>query len=165
MKMENLHSTLTLTANIGVLIGIFLLVFELRQNDDSLNASIQLAISKSYEELATYVIEQDSLKRAVFATFVSPDELSAEHLTDIMAWQYRYLMVLHTTYNLYQDGIVTESFWREKAAHLTVYLLQSGKMKEIYDSARHDEMFSAEFYNALESIYEEQLHEMRERTQ
>lgn len=161
MKMKKLNTILTLTANIGVLIGVFLVAWELRQNDDTLNASIQLSISSSYEELATYVIEQESLREAMFKVFSSPDDVSVQEMTVIWAWQYRYLMVLHTTYNLYIDGIVTETFWREKASHLTVYLLQSTKMKELYDMARHEQMFSTDFYDAVEAIYEEQLHDMR----
>lgn len=139
MKMEKLNTTLTLTANIGVLIGLFLVAYELRQNDDSLNASIQLSISSSYEELATFGIEYPQLQQSIVQVYMNPEELSNEQLISIMAWQYRYLMVLHTTYGFYLDGIVSEAFWREKASHFTVYLAQSAKMKEIYDMAKHDQ--------------------------
>ena len=159
MNMEKLNTTLTLTANIGVLIGLFLVAYELRQNDDSLNASIQLSISQSYEQLATLNIENESLQESLIEVFTGSGEISGPTMMTIMSWQYRYLMVLFTTYNLYLDGIVTEDFWREKVSHYTVYMLQSSRMREIHLAAVHDEMFTPEFKIALEAIYAEQLAE------
>jgi len=156
MKFKKLNTLLTLTANIGVLIGLFLVAYELRQNDDSLNATIQLSISSSYEELATFSVEHPSMRDALVALFSNPDQISTEEMMVIMAWQYRYQMVLFTTYNLYTDGIVSEAFWREKVSHYTVYMLQSELMEEIHYSAMHDELFSVEFYDSLDSIFEEQ---------
>ncbi|MDH3440113.1 MAG: hypothetical protein OEM63_05140 [Gammaproteobacteria bacterium] len=159
MNMEKLNTTLALTANIGVLIGLFLVAFELRQNDDSLNASIQLSISQSYEQLATLNIEKESLHESLMEVFTGSGEISGRTAMTIMSWQYRYLMVLFTTYNLFLDGIVTEAFWREKVSHYTIYMLQSSRMREIHLNAIHEEMFSPEFNAALEAIYTEQLAE------
>ena len=157
MNMEKLNTTLTLTANIGVLIGLFLVAYELRQNDDSLNATIQLSISQSYEELSTLGIENPSLQDALIEVFAGSEAISPDTMTTIMAWQYRYLLVLFTTYNLYLDEIVTESFWREKASHYTVYLLQSSRMRDIHNASLHDEMFSPEFRAALDTLIADQL--------
>lgn len=165
MNMEKLNTTLTLTANIGVLIGLFLVAYELRQNDDTLNATIQLSISESYEEISTLGIENPVLNDALVEVFTGSDEIGLDTLMTIMAWQGRYLMVLFTTYNLYLDGIVTEPFWREKASHFTVFLLQSPRMRSIYEASLHDEMFSPEFKAALETILTEQLAAIERATQ
>lgn len=54
-------------------------------------------------------------------------------------------------------NIVTEALWREKASHYTVFMLQSSRMRDIHVNALHEEMFSPEFKDALESIFQEQL--------
>lgn len=157
MKFKKLNTTLTLTANIGVLIGIFLVAYELRQNDDNLNASIQLSVSNSYEQLATLGVENPSLREAIFELFESRGEISNETSFIIMAWQYRYLTVLFTTFNLYKDDIVSEAFWLEKASHYTVYFISLPGFKSIHDGAIHEEMFSPDFFSALDTIYANQM--------
>lgn len=47
MKTEKLNSWLTLGANVGVLIGLILLVFELRQNSDLMRAQMSQSRSET----------------------------------------------------------------------------------------------------------------------
>lgn len=156
MKFERLNTVLTLTSNVAVLIGIILVIIELRQNDDTLSASIQLSLSNSYEEIATFGVEHPHLARSIMRLF-GGEELELTDIMNIMGWQARYIQVLHTTYNLYRDGIVSEAFWREKASHFTVFMIQSDRFSQIYFDSRHDELFSGEFDSAIEEIYQEQL--------
>ena len=156
MKLEKLNTTLTLTANIGVLIGLLLVAYELRQNDNTLDASIQLSLSSSYEELATFGIENPNLSQSILRLF-GGDELDANDLLNIMGWQYRHLLILYTTFNLYQDGIVSFEIWRERASHFTVFMIQSERFTQVYNDSTHEEMFSSEFFMAIDEIYREQL--------
>ena len=156
MKFKRLNTVLTLTSNVAVLIGIILVIVELRQNDDTLNATIQLSLSQSYEELATLGIENPAFTETILRAYTDPASMTRTDIVNIMAMQYRRQMVLHTTYNLYLEGIVSEAFWREKASHFTIDLLQSPTLKQIYEDGKHDEMFSPEFFAALEAIAEEQ---------
>jgi len=156
MKFDKLNSTLTLTANIGVLIGLILLVIELRQNDNNLNASIQLSLSSSYEELATFGVENPAFAESMVKAVSNPEEMTVIDTMNIMSWQYRYLVVLHTTFELYRKDIIAEEVWREKVGHFTVFLTIP-KLMELYgESRRHDEFFSSEFYKQIEQVYEEQ---------
>jgi hypothetical protein len=156
VNVEKLNTTLTLTANIGVLIGLLLVAYELRQNDDTLNASIQLSLSSSYEQLATLGVENPTLTQSIARLFLG-EELDINDTMNIMGWQSRYLQVLHTTYNLRRDGIVSEAFWREKASHFTVFMVQSDRFTQIYNDGKHEEIYSPDFEAAIEAIYQEQL--------
>ena len=164
MNFKRINAILTLTANVGVLIGVLLVAYELRQNDNTLNASIQLSLSNSYEALATIAVENPILGEAIVRLFTGED-LDIQDQVNLTAWQSRYLQVLHTTYNLYRDGIVPEDFWREKASHFTVFMVQSDRFTELYETGKHDEIFSREFEAALDAIYQEQLAVRTEATQ
>ena len=53
MKKIDLGQTITIVANIGVLLGIILLVYELDQNRDMMRAQIRNEISRSAGDLLT----------------------------------------------------------------------------------------------------------------
>lgn len=156
MKLRQLNTMLTLTANLAVLIGIVLVILELRQNDDTLNATIQLSLSESYEQLATFTVEHGAYADALVRAFDDPESLDGMDYLNLLSVQYRHQLVLHTTYNLYLEGIVSEAFWREKASHFTITFLEIPITKTLFDQAQHEEMFSADFIAAIEAIYQEQ---------
>jgi hypothetical protein len=164
VNFKRINAILTLTANVGVLIGVLLVAYELRQNDNTLNASIQLSLSNSYEELATLALENPHLAEGIVRLF-GGEALEGNDVLNIMGWQARHLQVLHTTYNLYRDGIVLEDFWREKASHFTVFMAQSDRFTAIYEQGKHDEIFSRDFEAAIDAIYQEQLAARAEATQ
>lgn len=158
MKNKQLNKLVTMTANIGILIGLVLVIIELRQNDDNLEAFIELSLSNSYEELATIGIENPQFTEALMKAIVTPDQLSVPDQMQIMAWQYRYLLVLWSTYRLNEEGLLTDSMWQEKAGHFTVMLKQE-KLYDLYlESRRHNEFFSAAFYTEIEEVLAAQLH-------
>lgn len=156
MKLKNINTVLTLTANIGVLIGLILVLIELRQNDDNLNASIQLSLSSAYENLATLAIEQPHFQQSLLRAYTNPEAMTVEDTMFVMSWQYRYLVVLHTTYQLRNAGIVSDEVWREKVGHFTVSLTYPAMYDLYLGSAQHDEFFSRSFYDEIEAILAEQ---------
>ena len=156
MKFKQLNTMLTLTSNIAVLIGIILVVIELRQNDDTLNATIQLALSNSYEEISTLVVEHPHYADSLMRGYGDPESLTPSDLINLMAVQYRQMLVLHTTWNLYNAGIIPESYWRERVSHFTIAFLESPSIKQIYDGSLHDELFSEAFIVAIDDIYQQQ---------
>ena len=156
MNQEKLNSTLTLVANAAILVGLFLVIVELRQNDETLAASIELSLSESYEELATIGLENPHFSDSLYRIFVEPENLTPQDQMMIMSWQYRYMVVLHATFQLRNRGGVSDEMWREKASHFTVYL-QYPSMYQLYKGSLHDEFFSADFYAELQSILDEQL--------
>ena len=156
MNLEKLSTTLAITANFGVLLGLVLVAWELRQNDHTLNASIQLSLSNSYEELATMPFEYPLLGEAIAVTVADADALTSEQFMAVMSWQYRNQLVVYTTYNLYVEGIIDEALWRERASQFVVFL-KIPAMRRIYEEAQHDELFSPEFQAALMSLLDEML--------
>jgi len=153
VKYSKLNSTLTLVANVGVLIGLMLIIVELRQNDQNLDATIQLSLSSAYQELASLPIENSDFAYSIMKSYGSPDELAPRETLSLMAWQYRYLLVLHTTFELRNSGIVSDEIWREKARHFTIYLRNPQLMKLYEVESKQEGLFPAEFYAAIDEIY------------
>ena len=154
--MKQLNTVLTLTSNIAVLIGIILVIIELRQNDDTLNATIQMSVSNSFEEIATLAIENPHYSQSLVRSATNPEALEVTDIMNIMGAQYRQMLVLHTTWNLYNEGIISEEYWRERVSHFTIMFLEIPLMKQLYDESLHDEMWSPDFIAAIEAIYLEQ---------
>lgn len=127
------------------------MLYELRQNDDKLNASVQLSLSSAYEELATIQIENPYFQKSLATAFISPEDMTVDDMMSVMSWRYRYLLVLHTTYQLRNAGVIDDATWREKVGHFTVYIQYPGMYKLFKDGA-HDEFFSREFYAEIEAI-------------
>ena len=77
MKKIDLGQTITILANIGVLIGIFLLVYELNQNREMTRAQIRNEISRSEMDLLSTGSTSESLA-AVMVRANAGENLSAE---------------------------------------------------------------------------------------
>lgn len=157
MKTEQISNSVALAANVGILIGLILVIVELRQNDDNLKAFIELSLSNSYEDLATIGIENPPFTEVLMRAVVEPEQLSVPDQMQVMSWQYRYLLVLWSTYRLKEEGLLTDDMWREKAGHFTVMLKQEPLYDLYLGSRRHNEFFSSEFYEEIEDILASQL--------
>jgi hypothetical protein len=77
MNMDKLNRWLTLGANVGVLLGIFFLAFELRQN----NALLQSEASIAYVEMRSHGLSDTAKDRAYLGTFLKAIE--GEELTPV----------------------------------------------------------------------------------
>lgn len=61
MKNENLHRWLTLAANFGVLVGILLLILELRQNLTAVQAQTRQEVSAGFVDFTRSISENGEL--------------------------------------------------------------------------------------------------------
>ena len=120
MNADSVNKWLTLSANIGVVFGLFLLLVELNQNSDLVRAQIHQARSDTqvarYENRADTehvvpLLEKIGLAGG-FANLSSNDELTSEELYRLRA----YLQGRHQDYdNLfyqYQQGYLDEEYYQ-----------------------------------------------------
>ena len=78
-KSDRVSSWLTLGANVGVVVGLALLIFELRQNSDLVRAQIHQARSDNYESFMVAIADTEYFLPTYekFAAAGGPQDISA----------------------------------------------------------------------------------------
>lgn len=79
MNTKQINQWLTFAANIGVIFGILLLVFELQQNRDLMKAQIRTEISKGIFDLFTLTAENPQLADLLYRADKGEKLTPAEH--------------------------------------------------------------------------------------
>lgn len=148
-RTDRIQRWLTLGANIGVLVGIFLLITELSQNRTMMMAQTRSELSNEIVDLFARVAENESLAAARGLADAGED------LTTLQAYQYalitraffRYWENVHYQYRvgLYDD----EEFGRQREAW-QFYASQSAAVVDFWCTNRLQ--FSAEFVEEFDGI-------------
>lgn len=149
MKAKRINDWLSLAANFGVLVGIFLLVAELDQNSTMMRAQVRhevsqgivdiLALSANNEQLASL------LRRADSGETLTPDEyFQFQHRSYAL---FRYLEDLHYQYRL--DLFDETEYVTQKEAY-TAYLNMSEAAVMAWCNFRYT--VSPEFRAEIDSV-------------
>ena len=148
MKLDKISTGLVVTANVGVLVGLIFVVFELRQNQESLDASIQLALSAAHQEIASRVVENRDFAEVLEKSFWRPDDLDTPDAIRLTNWIQEYLVLLFATYELRNKGVVSEATWEHNARYFANFLV-SPNFRDHYEKFSRD-TFPEEFFLAIE---------------
>lgn len=111
MNLEKLNHWLTLVANIGVLVGIILVAYELRQ-------SRQATIGETQQNLLGILHERDAwMANRDFAAVVVKAEASENSLTEVEArqyaeWLYGKFNVCEHVFDRYREGLMSDDQWQ-----------------------------------------------------
>ena len=111
MNLEKLNHWLALVANVGVLIGIILVAYELRQ-------SRQATIGETHQNLLGILHERDAwLADREFAAIVAKAEASETPLDEVEArqyaeWLYGKFNVCEHVFNRYAEGLMSDDHWQ-----------------------------------------------------
>lgn len=121
MKAKRVNQWLTLGANFGVLIGIFLLLIELHQNSIMMRAQSRYEISQGIVDLLSLTASNAQLasvvRRGDSGEELTPDELRQfRHRTFAL---FRYLENLHYQY---RQGLFDETEYSTQKIAWTAYL-------------------------------------------
>jgi len=159
MKVDRLNQWLTLAANLGVLAGILLVVFELGQNRDELAQNRQMIRAQTRNEVAVQLVNlmsqvaSDPELASILNRAWSGEELSAR---EVVQFNHRTIAMLRYFENVhyqYRQGLYDESefatqqeAWRDFLANRSTVVFWCGY--------RHT--LSAEFRVAFESLMTEQ---------
>ena len=122
MDFEKLNKWLQVSANIGIVLGLVLVGFQLKQNSEL--ARIQLLYEESNRaiELETEVVGEQAAE--VWAKSIeSPEDLTLAEIRIMEALLWSFMEQLRGTYRLAELGLLSEEDWRRRAeGEVTFYL-------------------------------------------
>ena len=149
MDTDRLNRWMTLGANLGVLVGVFLLLVELRQNTES----SELQAAQSYvalsHELDFRIVDDPSLI-ALFLT--PPDERSSEDLRRLERWYFGSLRTWENGFFLHSRGVLDDDLWSGQEAFMADLLKNSDELRNYYQTNRN--YFSGSFVSFLDGLLE-----------
>ena len=126
MDSDHINRWLTLGANVGVLIGIGLLIVELNQNSESMQIQIEQSRSESYVEWRRERASNDALAaldakleilgaRGFSEVYEDLEPIERSRVRSIMAARfYDY----ENVFSQYERGFVSDEYWQERAVPL-----------------------------------------------
>lgn len=108
MNSENLNRWLTLGANIGVLIGIMLLIVELDQNRDMMRAQIRNELARGVSDFLPSIIDNREFADAL-ARAGAGESLTATEDLQINTWYDLVFGYWQNVHYQYREGLYDES--------------------------------------------------------
>ena len=153
MDSDRLNRWLTLAANIGVVAGIVLLVYELNQNREMMRAQVRNEISDRLVDIQMTVASNPQLADVLYRARAG-EELTGSERTQFFnrnVAMYRYWESVHYQYRL---GLYDDSeFFKQRDAWRS-YINSSDAVSSVWCGIREE--FSIEFENEVNQLLEEQ---------
>jgi hypothetical protein len=152
MKLDQLNRWLTLAANLGVLLGIFLIIAELRQNARITQAQTRNDVSTELLDLLTPVYTDPQL-----ADLLNRAE-AGDDLNDVEAAQFRYraqtmFRYWENVHYQYRVGLYDEAEFSNQEAAWRIFMTRQPYI-ELWCAQRAT--FSAEFVAAFDTLLPDQ---------
>jgi len=149
MKLDSLNRWLTLSANLGVLVGIILLVVELDQNRDMMRAQTRNEIARATQELLTSWATNPGLADIIVRANRSEDLSPSEYFMVAVRSE---SMLRHIENLHYQNrqGLFDRSEFEASSVRLSQLLRGQPSLVRHWCATRSG--FSAEFNEYFQSI-------------
>ncbi len=120
MESDRLNRWLTLGANVGVLIGIVLLIIELDQNRDMMRAQIRNELARGVQDLLGIALANQDLADLLIRADTGESLSPAESLR-VGVWEQLIFRYWENVHYQYRQGLYDESeFSRHRDAMLAV---------------------------------------------
>ena len=127
--MDELNQWLMLLANIGVLIGIGFLAYEIRQNTKATHAQTREAVLSATQAELQAVRDDPNLIHSI----VKEEALSPDEQIKLYTWLVSALRVREFSWLQRRDGVIDEAQWRSELA-VTLAILQAPRVRQWWDS-------------------------------
>ena len=119
MDSENISKWLTLGANIGIMIGLILVVIQIRQNSDLLR--LQFINDEYLSEFSSEILligenPADAIMKAMY----SPEDMTYADFRINDAYLISKIDMMYRRYQLGQEGVFDENAWRESNIGFTL---------------------------------------------
>ena len=131
MDSENMSKWLTLGANIGILIGLVLVVIQIRQNSDLLRLQFindEYLAESSSERLLIGENPADAIMKAMY----SPEDMTYADFRVNDAYLISKIDMMYRRYQLGQEGIFDEDDWRESNIGFTFEWLFGNRFNRLW---------------------------------
>lgn len=147
--MDKLNQWMTLAANVGVLIGIIFLAYEIRQNTDAVHAQTREAIlAAGQAELQAVRSDPDLID-----SIVREGALTVEEQVKLYTWLVPALKVREFSWLQRESGVIDDAQWKSELA-VTQAILQPPRVRLWWDRVGHKTV-SDEFRKFIDSAIEE----------
>ena len=139
MKSERISLWLSLLANFGVLVGLALLVIELRHNTLATQAALyQESMSFARDHVELLIGDENrELAVIVFRGETDPDSLSPIELEKFLLFTAWRMNTWETTFLNYDQGLIEERVWKTVDAWYSALLERGPGYKKWWEASRH----------------------------
>lgn len=149
MKKIDLGQTIAILANMGMIVGIVFLAFELRQNTQA----VELASAQTYltggSELDLRIATDKDLASLLLRSN-NPEPLDAVEELQLERWNYAVLRQWETAHYLHSIGALDERLWLSYRQEIGKIFLRGGQMREYWSS--NSESFTLAFRNEIAKL-------------
>ena len=113
MKMEKVNQSLTLGANLGVLVGLIVLIVELNQNTDHLRLQVMDQVNaRQFTSNSIFIVENPA--PIIEKSLIEPENITYTEFRVLDAYLMNTLSLWEDRFFLYQAGLVDSAFWKTK---------------------------------------------------
>ncbi len=150
MKSKKLNTWLTLGANVGVLIGIIVLIFELNQNTDHLRLQLMDEINaRQFGQNIVFLNENPA--PVIEKSLVEPENITYSEYRIMDAYLVNAVGGWEDRYFLYEAGLVDVNDWKTKVEQEASWYLGNRFGKSWWEnSGRY--IFETEFADHVDQI-------------
>ena len=150
-NLEKLNQWLTLAANVGVLIGIFVLVYEIQQNTEAIQSEVRTALFMGAQEELWKNMEYPD----VTLNFSQTDhELSDDEKIRFDAWMTAAMRAREFAWLEYTSGNIDEEHWQ--AEEVVISLILGGSRSRYWWDNLGSKAFHVNFVDRVNVILLEQ---------
>jgi len=123
MKKFNLGQTISILANVGVIIGLILVTVEIHQsNKQAASAAYRSRIAEVENSLRQFALSNDLPGIYVQLEESGLGSLNAEQLSRVVAWEWARQTRMEGQFHEYQDGYLDEKSYRAMLGAAQRYL-------------------------------------------
>ncbi len=113
MNVEKVNASLTVGANIGVLIGLIVLIAELNQSTDHLRLQVMDQISaREFTHNSIFLAENPA--PVIEKSLIEPENITYTEFRVLDAYLINALSLWERQFFLYQAGLVESTSWKTK---------------------------------------------------
>ncbi len=110
MKLESLGQWLTVVANVGVLLGLVLVAYELRQETQATLGETQVNLLNILHERDNWLADEQFASVVVKAETLDP-KLTVVEARQHAEWLYGKFNVCEHVFERYQAGLLSDDYW------------------------------------------------------
>ena len=148
-KFERINGWVTLAANIGVLIGILFLIFELQQNTVASRLEAASNFQDSFSEIE-FLIAADPEFAALLVKGRNGEAVGDVEQLRLIAFYGNVLRTWQNTHLQYLSGALDEDLWRGSQVRLAVVIKDDRGLFEHWQ--RSQDQFSPAFNRMISTI-------------
>ena len=153
MKKIDLGQAIGILANLGVLVGIAFLAYEMRQNTAAIREGALEARSNADLSRELAMATSPDLQNLYIKSLYNPAQMTLEEVWGNASLLGYRMELLKRAYLSYRDGVIERDDWDDRARYVPVYL-GNGFGRAFWESSREDFANLPEFVDAIDAALE-----------